>query len=365
MSVFLTGATGYVGKHLLHYLLTLTNRQIVICIRDKGKSAKERFQKEIVEHGLFINLDVLRITLVEKDIAKLESSDIVNCIDVVHCAANVKFNSPLEVLMEENVNVLKRLYSLCEGKHFYHISTCYVHPTSTSRPYQSVKIQSGLEKSDFICNYAYTKYLAEQFLYKKKNVNIIRLSCVGCPVENLSPMRGGAHLAILELLQRSKLPDLWIPENLQLSVVPVDVVCKGIIGLISAPTDKLSIVQYSAPSDSQTYNVNVTLILKNKSFATKIWNNTTYEEFLEWMRFFYWIFPSILRRITDANDVISYIKFNQTFHSDIDLPDLTPNQYTNITLEYVDKLVTSQNIIYEKILYGWTLIKEFLVWIFS
>jgi thioester reductase-like protein len=361
MSVFITGVTGYVGKHLLHYMLTLTHRQIVVCIRDKGITAKERFKKEILEHGLFTNLDTSRISLIEKDVSNLEASDIENCTHVIHCAANVKFNSPFDLLMKENVDALKKFYSICKEKRFYHISTCYVHPTTTSGPYQSIKIQSGLKKTDFICNYAYTKYLAEQFLYKKKNVDIIRLSCVGSPIEKLTPMRGGAHLAILELLERSKLPDIWIPENLRFSVVPVDIVCRGIISRLNTSSEEVSIIQYSAPEESETYNVNVKNILKNRTFSAKIWN-TSYDEFLDWMKFFYYFFPLILKRIIDANDVISYVKLNQSFHSDIDVPSLTPKEYTDMTIDYVHRLVGSNNFIYEKFLYLWKILKEILVW---
>jgi hypothetical protein len=36
-------------------------------------------------------------------------------------------------------------------------------------------------------------------------------------------------LAILEILERSTLPDLWLPSNFSFSTVPIDFICKGII----------------------------------------------------------------------------------------------------------------------------------------
>jgi nucleoside-diphosphate-sugar epimerase len=328
--------------------------------------AKQRFQREIVSHGLFTKLDTNRIKVIDKDVADLESGDLENCTDVIHCAANVKFNSPLQLLMKENVDALKTLYALCQEKRFYHISTCYVHPIAIKGPYDSTKIESGLDVSDFICNYAYTKYLAEQFLYSQKGViDIIRLSCVGSPVENLAPMRGGAHLAILELLERSKLPDIWIPDDLKFSVVPVDVLCKGIVDKLSIKHEGLTIVQYSAPAESKTYNINVKNILQEKSYSAKIWTGISYKKFLSWMSIFYWIIPSILKRIIDANDVISYVSMNQTFHSDLNLPDLTPKEYAKETLSYVERLVNSNNTVISWGLYIFSYIKSFIVWIFD
>lgn len=367
MSVFLTGATGYVGKHLLRSILLLTNKQVVICIREKnGLYAKQRFQREIVSHGLFAKLDTTRVKIIDKDVSDLEILDLDGCTDVIHCAANVKFNSSLQLLIKENVDALKKLYSLCEGKRFYHISTCYVHPIATKGPYESTKIQSGLDVSDFICNYAYTKYLAEQFLYNQTGViDIVRLSCVGSPVEQLPPMRGGAHLAILELLERSKLPDIWIPDDLKFSVVPVDVLCKGIVDKLYTKHDGLTIVQYSAPAESKTYNINVKNILNEKTYSAKIWTGLSYKKFLAWMSIFYWFVPMILKRITDANDVISYVSMNQTFHSDLNLPDLTPQEYTKETLSYVERLVNSDNTVISWLLYFFSSVKSFIVWIFD
>ena len=368
MSIFLTGATGYVGKHLLRSLLLLTNNQISICIREKkGISANDRFQKEIAEHGLFKGVDIgTRIMIVKKDVGDLKKEDLSGCTDIIHCAANVKFNSSLDLLMKENVEALKTLFSLCEGKRFYHISTCYVHPTKTQEVYESKRIESGLNKSDFVCNYAYTKYLAEQYLYEQPGViDIIRLSCVGAPIENLAPMRGGAHLGILELAESSKLPDLWIPENLQFSVVPVDVLCKGIVNRISRSHDGIEIVQYAAPANSKTYNINANTITQQKTYSTKLWSGMTYAHFLAWMSILYWFSPTILKRITDASDVISYVKTNQTFHSDIVLPELTPEEYTQKTLAYVARLVKTKNTILDWFLYLFSHLKSFLVWMFD
>jgi nucleoside-diphosphate-sugar epimerase len=346
MSVFLTGVTGYVGKHLLRYFLSTTSRHIVVCIRDKsGTSGKDRFQNEICNHPLFrdlvIQANLKNVRVVEKDVSALKASDISECIDVIHCAANVKFTSPINLLLAENVIALKRLYRLCKQKRFYHISTCYVHPKTTPGPYESIKIESGLERSEFICNYAYTKYLAEQYLYKQKGcIDIIRLSCVGAPLDDLYPIRGGAHLSALEALERSIIPDIWCPKNLQFSVVPVDSICKAIIDRTKIIHDGLQVVQYSAPANSPTYNISGLELLEKKVYPkTKIWGNVSYEQFTAWIYFFYWFFPHIAKRILDVNIATSYVSSNQLFQSDLDLPEISPDEYIKITLSYIEKLV--------------------------
>lgn len=346
MSVFLTGVTGYVGKHLLRYFLTLTNRSIVVCIREKnGVSGKERFTTEIREHPMFsdilIQANMKNVRVIEKDVTALKASDLEGCSDVIHCAANVKFNSPIQTLLTENVKALKNLYRLCKQKRFYHISTCYVHPKANEGPYPSVRIESGLQQSEFICNYAYTKYLAEQYLYRQKgNIDIIRLSCVGAPLESIPPMRGGAHLAILESLERGSIPDMWIPEGMRFSAVPVDSICKAIIDRTKQTHQGLEIVQYAAPANSKAYNINALEIGSYKPRSkTKIWSKTTYSQFEAWMKFFYWFVPTILKRILDANIAIFYASGSQTFHSDLNLPDLSPDEYKKITISYIENLV--------------------------
>jgi hypothetical protein len=57
------------------------------------------------------------------------------------------------------------------------------------------------------------------------------------------------------------------------------------------------------------------------------------------MEFFYWFVPSILKRILDVNMAISYVSSNQTFHSDLSLPEISPKEYSKITHSYIEKLV--------------------------
>jgi nucleoside-diphosphate-sugar epimerase len=346
MSVFITGVTGYVGKHLLYFFLKSTERKIVVCIRNKkGNAARDRFQEEIQEHPLFqetvVKSNLKQVSLVEKDVNELQPSDLSGCSDVIHCAANVRFTSPMEELIKENVEGLKRIHSLCEGKRFYHISTCYVHPLKTDGQRKPVAIEPGLEKDAFICNYAYTKYLAEQYLESQKgSIDIIRLSCVGAPLEDLPPLRGGAHLAICEAVARASIPDLWLPDHFLFSVVPVDSICKGIIERTKQSHEGLQIVQYSAPEHSKTYNLTPEMLMKQrKSIDINIWTELSYEEFCGWMDFFYWFLPTSCKKIKDVNAVISYVQSNITFVSDLTLPELEQDDYAKITIDYVDRLI--------------------------
>lgn len=374
MSVFITGATGYVGKHLLRYFLSLTNRQIVVCIREKnGVLGKTRFETEIRDHPLFqdvlIQKNLKSVRIIEKDVADLRKADLEGVSDVIHCAANVRFTDPLDKLMQENVRALKQIFKVSRGKRFYHVSTCYVHPKNSEGPHASCKIRDDLTRSDFICDYAYTKYLAEQFLYKQKGViDIIRLACVGAPLEKLPPMRGGAHLAILEILERSTLPDLWLPSNFSFSTVPIDFICKGIIDRTKKSHEGVEIVQYSAHAGDSTYNVSASDVTSQKPYSkTTIWRTVSYSKFEAWVNFFYWFVPSILKRIKDANAVISYVSGNVQFESDLDLPELSSKEYIGITLSYIEDLVKLnpkyRNPLVSVGLYLYRYVKSFFVWL--
>lgn len=358
MSVFISGVTGCVGKHLLMYFLKQTDRTLVVCIRvKKGKCVQSRFQEEIVQHALFKDPLIQarlkqNVVVIAKDVNDLTKEDLQTCSDVVHCAANVKFTVPLEELYHENVTNLIKLYKLCKKARFYYISTCYVHPQNTSGPYHSVQIPSGLTSDNFICNYAYTKYLAESYLYNKKGfIDIIRLSCVGAPIEPLPPIRGGAHLSFFELLLRHKIPDLWVPENLQLSVVPVDVACKGIVNRVQNATkekekekeNKISIAQYSAPPHCPTYNIKILNYKRYHTTSAKLWRNISYEKFIAWLGIIYYFSPNLIKNIIEINNIISYICSNLRFHSDISLPHLTPDAYNKMTFDYVNTFVKNNS----------------------
>jgi nucleoside-diphosphate-sugar epimerase len=349
MSVFITGVTGYVGKHLLYYFLKESDRRLTVCIRNKkGESAQDRFRKEIQEHPLFqeavVKANVSRVSLIEKDVNHLQESDLSGCSDIIHCAANVKFTSPMEELLKENVDGCKKIHSLCKEKRFYHISTCYVHPVKSEGHRASVAIQPNLQSHDFICNYAYTKYLAEQYLQSQAgSIDIIRLSCVGAPLEQLAPIRGGAHLAICEAVSRASIPDLWLPDHFLFSVVPVDSICKGILERTKHPHDGLQIVQYSAPETSKTYNLTPESLMKyRKTIDINIWTELSYEEFCSWIDFFYWFLPSSRQKIKDVNAVISYVQSNITFVSDLSLPELEEGSYAKLTLDYIDRLIEAK-----------------------
>lgn len=343
MSLFLTGATGFVGKHLLYTLLKETDYTIVVPIREKrGSSAEDRFQKEIVSFPLFKGLDMKRVTVIPKDIETIDAEDLTGVSCFIHCAAVVKFNQPLETLLRDNYESVKRLYDLCKKIKFIYISTCYTHPKYLQQAGKAERIEKGLPREEFICDYAYTKYLAEQYLYEQTSeIDIVRLSCVGAPLEDLPPMRGPAHLGILEVGYRRTLSDVWFPDNFQFSVVPVDIVCKNLVETVKFEHEGLRIQQYSAPFDSKTYNISAKELAAPifEEMNVTYWKGLPYKTFVFAMTCLYFWIPSVLEKVIDVNYIISAVSNNIVFEPSIELPKISKEHYLNRTRDYVRRLV--------------------------
>jgi len=93
-----------------------------------------------------------------------------------------------------------------------------------------------------------------------------------------------------------------------------------------------------------------------------IWKGLSFQTFTMWMNFFYWFIPSLLKKILDANQIISHVSKNIVFESSIELPNLTPEQYNDITYEYIQQLIKNKpsKSYLPYLYYGLTYLKQLL-----
>jgi len=140
-TVFLTGATGYIGSSLLQTWLEKTDAKIVVLARGKrDKKPRERVENSLAglfpaggERGL-----PERIEVVEGDVSferfGLDESryrDLTSMVtDIIHCAAAARFDLELDDARKTNVggtrNILEFARACGELKRIDYIGTAYV-----------------------------------------------------------------------------------------------------------------------------------------------------------------------------------------------------------------------------------------------
>ncbi|MGE7844071.1 amino acid adenylation domain-containing protein [Lysinibacillus sp. NPDC093712] len=136
-AVLLTGATGYLGSHILNELLINTNTHIYCLIRQSAHTTLDEKLKESM--AFYFGEDIVamlhnRVTVIQGDLSKeklnLSTKDYVTLTEeidaIIHCGADVRHFGAATHFNDVNVEGTRYLLELAKSKagvHFHYVST--------------------------------------------------------------------------------------------------------------------------------------------------------------------------------------------------------------------------------------------------
>ena len=191
--VLLTGATGFLGIHLLYDLLKNTSVKIFCFIR-KGKqiSAKERL-KNLFVYYFDSSLDEIfdaRVEAIDGDITDVETVDALMNYPfktLINCAACVKHFAANDILTRVNVEGVQNLINLCVKKkvRLIQISTVSIAGDNVD---QKIPAGTKLAENDF---YIGQEVTSNKYVYSKFQAEELVLAAVGQGILDAKIMRVG------------------------------------------------------------------------------------------------------------------------------------------------------------------------------
>ncbi len=206
-NILLTGATGFVGAHVLNKLISETKANIYCLVRSsKNKTAKERLQ-DTMNFYFKENLNTSRVKVIEGDIADphlglKNYKEICKNINVlINSAAIVKHYGTSNIFNKTNIEGAKNIIDFCleANAHLYHLSTLSVsgnvfaddsfEGATLERKAADANEKTGSVRSTFNENnlyinqdisniYVYTKFIAERLIYEAINEKGLRATVI-------------------------------------------------------------------------------------------------------------------------------------------------------------------------------------------
>ena len=279
-AVLLTGATGFLGVHLLRELLTSTNARVHCLVRAAADvHPLGRITRAAERYGLD-HLDLSRVVPVVGDLARpglgLAAGtfrELAESVDVIyHAGAVVNFIYPYEDLRAANVTgtrELIRLAGLYRGIPIHYVSTTAVLAGFGAMGVREVTEDTPLAYGDQLCmGYLETKFVAEEMLRNAGRA--------GLPVSIYRPMdivgdhRTGVWntatemYALIRFIADTGLaPDIDLP----LDFVPADI-CAAAIRHISSHAEASGYV-YHLASPRGTLLGSMVDRLRHRGFAVR------------------------------------------------------------------------------------------------
>ncbi|KAL8836994.1 MAG: hypothetical protein Q9176_005995 [Flavoplaca citrina] len=210
--MLLTGATGFLGCHLLAEILSTSSRMIVTCVvrAPNTDAANERLESALQKWGIWNDDFRSRIQVRCGDVSKPflgllvdEYLILARSVDTVyHSAAAVSFIAPYSELEEANVNgtvEILRFASTLTQKRLVYVSTLSVFFEASNNISCGLEIPVDNLEKPLITGYAQTKWVSEQLVESWANrggqaLILIKSGCSG--LTSLSISRHSARCSM-------------------------------------------------------------------------------------------------------------------------------------------------------------------------
>lgn len=258
--VLLTGATGFMGIHMLHELVIATDSKVYCTLRRKGDIPAESRLRTMLFYYFDNTFEAEfadgRITVIEADVTDPVPDELCGGkIDtVINCAANVKHFSAGDDIEKVNVESVRNLVDFClrENARIVHVSTVSVAGESVNGEPDPATIltERMLDFGQNLSNqYVHSKYNAEHLLLtavrdKGLNAKIMRvgnLSARGSDGEFQINFRSNAFMGrIKAYVAMGCVPFADLDAPCEFS--PIDEVCRAIL-MLSATARDLTVFQ--------------------------------------------------------------------------------------------------------------------------
>ena len=179
--VLLTGATGFLGIHVLYELLKNTSAKIFCFIRSNKQASAQKRLRMLFIYYFDSSMEKAfneRVTVIDGDITNVEA---VNALidypfkTLINCAACVKHFAASDILTRINVDGVRNLINLCSEKHarLIQISTVSVSGEDVG---QKLPVDKKFTENDF---YIGQEVMSNKYVYSKFQAEELVLTAIG------------------------------------------------------------------------------------------------------------------------------------------------------------------------------------------
>lgn len=369
--VLLTGATGFLGVHVLQNLLQNTKANIMCIVRSKNNTSSIDRLKSVLDFYFgneFYETYKTRIEVLDGELAENnfglsldeyeELKDRVDCI--IHTAAITKHYGNYQIFQKENVTATKQVIEFAKQTN---ITLNYMSTTTVSGNYLvKNELVADFTENDFYIGqnfeenvYVKSKFEAERAIFEEQynglNANIFRLGNLMARASDgmfqINKYDNAYYTRLIALAKIGYVPDEFSNQYMEFS--PIDDIAEAIVTLLKVPNLKNKIFHLLNPLTISTSEV--LEVIHKIGIKCEF---TSYETFLEELKKHQDVMQFIVSDF-DKNKKLSYYS-SITMKNDITEQILTKLgfKWTKIDEKYVTKMLEKNNFmgdtneIYEK-----------------